>query len=62
MREIARRSAAIGWINPDASLSGYAPSARGMRAALPYITTFTSFENVEALAHLGRRTGMLASA
>jgi uncharacterized protein with von Willebrand factor type A (vWA) domain len=43
MREIARRSAAIAWINPDADRAGYEPSARGMSAALPYVTIFTSF-------------------
>jgi uncharacterized protein len=52
MHEIARRSAAIAWINPDADRPGYAPSARGMSAALPYVTAFTSFENVDDLAKI----------
>jgi uncharacterized protein len=42
MREIARRSAAIAWINPDAADPNYAPAARGMAAALPYVTSFGS--------------------
>ena len=46
MREIARRSAAIAWINPDADRSGYEPSARGMAAAMPYVATFTSFQRM----------------
>jgi uncharacterized protein with von Willebrand factor type A (vWA) domain len=54
MREIARRSAAIAWINPDADRAGYAPSARGMAAALPYVTIFASFENANALTKLAR--------
>ena len=37
MREIARRSAAIAWVNPHAGEPGYVPSARGMQAALPYV-------------------------
>jgi len=60
MREIARRSAAIAWINPDADRPGYAPSARGMQAALPYVTIFTSFERMDALAKLGRKTRIAA--
>jgi uncharacterized protein len=60
MREIARRSAAIAWINPDADRPGYAPSARGMQAALPYVTIFTSFERLDALGKLGRRARMAA--
>lgn len=54
MREIARRSAATAWINPDADRPGYTPSARGMAAALPYVTTFTTFERIDALTRLGR--------
>jgi len=42
MREIDRRSAGIVWLNPHASTPGFSPTARGMRAALPYITILTS--------------------
>ena len=37
IREIDRRSAGIVWINPHADADGYAPSARGMRAAMPHV-------------------------
>jgi uncharacterized protein with von Willebrand factor type A (vWA) domain len=60
MRELARRCAAIAWLNPDAALPGYTPSARGMAAALPYVTIFTSFERMDALTKLGRRSRMAA--
>jgi uncharacterized protein len=55
MHEIARRSAAIGWINPHVGRPGYAPSASGMQAVLPYLSTFTSFDEMRALTNLGRR-------
>ncbi|MGB6645708.1 MAG: VWA domain-containing protein, partial [Candidatus Cybelea sp.] len=60
MRELARRCAAVAWLNPDASLPGYAPSARGIAAALPYVTIFTSFDRMDALTKLGRRSRMAA--
>lgn len=62
MRELSRRCAAIAWVNPDAARPGYVPSAHGMQAALPYVTAFTSFERLDALAMLGRRSSVLASA
>jgi uncharacterized protein len=49
MREIARRCAAVAWVNPHAGLSGYLPSARGMQAALPYVSTLTSLDRLDAL-------------
>jgi uncharacterized protein with von Willebrand factor type A (vWA) domain len=55
MREIARRCAAVAWVNPHAGRPGYTPSARGMRAALPYVTSLISFEQMAALTKLGRR-------
>ena len=53
MRAIARRAAAIVWLNPHAGLPGYEPTARGMQAALPYIRLFapaTDVASMEALA------------
>ncbi len=41
MRELQRRSAGVLWLNPLAALEGYAPTARGMRAALPFIARLT---------------------
>lgn len=55
MREIHRRSAAVLWVNPDAGTPGYAPSSRGMRAALPYITTFTGATDARSLGRLMHR-------
>jgi uncharacterized protein with von Willebrand factor type A (vWA) domain len=62
MHEIARRCAGIGWLNPDAARPGYAPSARGMAAALPYVSTFTSFDRIDALTNLGRKSRVAACA
>ena len=38
MRELRARSAAIIWFNPHAGTPGFFPSARGMRAALPFVS------------------------
>jgi uncharacterized protein with von Willebrand factor type A (vWA) domain len=38
MRDLRARSAGVIWLNPHAGAPGFTPSARGMRAALPYIT------------------------
>ena len=40
MRELHRRAAGIVWLNPLLETPGYEPSAAGMRAALPYVSTF----------------------
>lgn len=55
MREMARRCGAVAWVNPLAGQPEYRPSARGMRAALPYVTVMTSLDDLDALASLGRR-------
>ena len=62
MKEIARRAAAVVWLNPHALSRGVAPTAGGMRAALPFIdildaaTTASDFERVaDRLARGGRR-------
>ncbi len=62
MREIARRSAAIGWVNPHAGLPNYQPESRGMLAAWPYVTSFASFEKLDALTKLGRRVRVAVNA
>ncbi len=51
MHEIARRSASIAWVNPHAGEPGYAPTAGGMQAALPYVTTLSSLEDMSAILH-----------
>ncbi|MGC1381610.1 MAG: VWA domain-containing protein, partial [Candidatus Baltobacteraceae bacterium] len=50
MREIARRSAAVAWINPHAGDPDFAPRAAGMKAALPYISRLVSPQGLRALA------------
>jgi uncharacterized protein with von Willebrand factor type A (vWA) domain len=60
MREIGRRSAAIAWVNPHAGEPGYAPSVRGMQAALPYVDVFAGMDGLDALSAIARRTGSAA--
>ncbi len=43
MREIRRRAAAVAWVNPHAAEPGFEPTARGMLAVLPYVTTLTTW-------------------
>lgn len=40
-RELARRTAALVWLNPLAAHPAFLPSTRGMQAALPYLTLLT---------------------
>lgn len=55
MRDIHRRSAGVVWLNPLVATEGYEPSAAGMQAALPYIDTFTSAQDVTAFKQLSKR-------
>jgi uncharacterized protein with von Willebrand factor type A (vWA) domain len=52
MRRLRRRCRRIVWLNPLIGSDGYAPEARGMRAALPYIELFAAAHNIESLAAL----------
>jgi uncharacterized protein len=54
MQALRRRSAGIVWLNPLIETPGYTPTARGMRVALPYVTTFASANDLAAFAHLAR--------
>ena len=54
MRELHRRSAGVVWLNPLLETPGYEPTAAGMRAARPYITTFASIDDQAGLARLSR--------
>lgn len=60
MREIRRRCAAIAWINPHAGEPGYAPSVRGMQAALPFVDVFVGMDDLDALAAIARHGGSAA--
>jgi uncharacterized protein with von Willebrand factor type A (vWA) domain len=52
MRAIHRKARKVIWLNPLLESSRYAPEARGMRAALPYVDEFASGHSLEALARL----------
>jgi uncharacterized protein with von Willebrand factor type A (vWA) domain len=52
MRQLARRSAGIVWLNPLLETEGYEPTASGMRAARPYIQTFTCVSDAAGLRRL----------
>src|SRR5215470_4397440 len=52
MRRLRRRCRRIIWLNPLLGWRDYAPEARGMQAALPYIDLFAPAHNLESLAAL----------
>jgi hypothetical protein len=54
MRELHRRSAGVVWLNPLIETEGYEPTASGMRAARPYVTTFASVSDATGLLRLSR--------
>jgi uncharacterized protein with von Willebrand factor type A (vWA) domain len=54
MRELHRRSAGVVWLNPLLETEGYEPTAAGMSAARPYVTTFASISDAAGLARLSR--------
>ena len=54
MRELERRSAGVVWLNPLLSTEGYEPTAAGMSAARPHVSTFASVEDEAGLARLSR--------
>ena len=62
MRELHRRSAGVVWLNPLLETEGYEPTASGMRAARPYVTTFTSVNDASGLARLSRTVRLRAEA
>jgi uncharacterized protein with von Willebrand factor type A (vWA) domain len=52
MRRLRRRCRRIIWLNPLIGWDAYAPDARGMRAALPFVDLFAPAHNLESLAAL----------
>ncbi len=52
MSWVQRRARRVIWLNPLLESSRYAPEARGMRTALPYVDYFQSGHNLEALRAL----------
>lgn len=55
MRELDRRSAGIVWLNPHVGTPGFAPAARGMRAALPFITLLAAAADADGFLRLAGR-------
>jgi len=54
MRTLHRRAAAVVWLNPLVGSPGYEPTARGMATARPFVTTFTSVNDLAGFARLAR--------
>jgi uncharacterized protein with von Willebrand factor type A (vWA) domain len=52
MRRLQRRCRRIVWLNPLIGWREYAPEARGMQAALPYVELFAPAHSLESLAAL----------
>ena len=52
MRRLRRRCRRIIWLNPLIGWRDYAPVARGMQAALPYIDLFAPAHSIDSLAAL----------
>jgi uncharacterized protein len=46
MHEIARRSAAVAWVNPHAAQPGFTPSAHAMQAVLPHISSLGTWQGL----------------
>jgi uncharacterized protein with von Willebrand factor type A (vWA) domain len=54
VQAISRRSGALVWLNPLLETPGYEPTALGMSTAKPYVTTFTSANDLAGLVRLSR--------
>jgi uncharacterized protein with von Willebrand factor type A (vWA) domain len=54
MSRLRRQSSSVIWLNPLVETPGYEPTASGMRAARPYVTTFTWAGDAAGLHHLAR--------
>jgi uncharacterized protein with von Willebrand factor type A (vWA) domain len=52
MGRLARVARRVVWVNPLKASAGYAPIARGMAAALPYVDQFVEGHSVGSLAEL----------
>jgi uncharacterized protein with von Willebrand factor type A (vWA) domain len=54
LRRVARR---VVWVNPLKASDGYAPLARGMAAALPFVDDFVEGHSLAALEELAGVVG-----
>jgi uncharacterized protein with von Willebrand factor type A (vWA) domain len=59
MRRLAERAYRVVWLNPLLGRPGYAPEARGMAAALPYIDDFLPIHDLGSLQALAAMLGRL---
>ncbi len=54
MRHIYRRCAGVIWLNPHTGTPGFEPTARGMQAALPYISALLDAKDLQSIGHAAR--------
>jgi uncharacterized protein len=54
MQALRRRSAALVWLNPLLDTRGYEPTAVGMSIARPFVTTFSSVNDLAGFVRLSR--------
>ena len=54
MARLSRVAHRVVWVNPLKASPGYAPLARGMAAALPYIDDFVEGHSLESLERLAQ--------
>ena len=59
MEKIQRGARCLIWLNPLMGNPNYAPSCRGMQAALPFVDIMASAHNVDSLRTLVRKLGKL---
>jgi uncharacterized protein with von Willebrand factor type A (vWA) domain len=60
MSDLRRRSAGLVWLNPLLETPGYAPTARGMSAARPYLATLAGVTDAASFARLSRTVRLRA--
>ena len=54
MQRLQRAAHKVVWVNPLKVTPGYAPLARGMAAALPYVDAFVEGHSIDAIEQLAR--------
>ena len=52
LERLRRRAHRVVWVNPHKATPGYAPLARGMEAALPYVDDFVEGHSLAAMEEL----------
>ena len=54
MQRLQRAAHKVIWVNPLKVTPGYAPLARGMAAALPFVDAFVEGHSIDAIEELAR--------